>query len=116
MCLTSRGSEVRLLQPPLNLISFRGIFLSKYFVYIIQSLSSNLYYIGHTSNLPDRLLRHNGNRNKFTRNKGPWELIAAHTCNSKSEAYRLELKLKGMKNSAKAIEYLKKLGLEHSDF
>jgi len=90
--------------------------MEHYVVYIIHSFKSNLYYIGHSNNLQDRLLRHNGNRNKFTKNKGPWELIAAHTCNSKSEAYKLELKLKGMKNSVKAIEYLKKLGSEHSDF
>ncbi|MCZ7611485.1 MAG: GIY-YIG nuclease family protein [Ignavibacterium sp.] len=42
-----------------------------YSVYIIYSESSDLHYIGHTSNLEDRLLRHNSNRNKFTKNKGP---------------------------------------------
>jgi putative endonuclease len=57
-----------------------------------------MYYIGHTSDLNDRLLRHNNNRNKFTKGKGPWELVLSHKCNSKSEAYQLELKLKGMKN------------------
>jgi len=90
--------------------------MGHYFVYIIHSLKSNLNYIGHTNNLEDRLLRHNGNRNKFTRNKGPWELIISYQCKSKSNAYRLELILKAMKNSAKAIEYLKKIGSEHSDF
>ena len=68
-----------------------------------------MHYIGHTSDLNDRLLRHNQNRNKFTKNKGPWELVIFHTCNSKSVAYQLELKLKGYKNSIKAIEYLKAL-------
>src|SRR4030067_386459 len=86
-----------------------------YYVYIIYSESLNLFYIGHTSNLNDRIIRHNTNRNKFTKNKGPWKLIISYQCKSKSEAYQLELKLKAMKNSSKAIEYLKKAGSEHSD-
>ena len=34
---------------------------------------------------------------------------------SRSEAIRLERKLKNMKNAAKAIAYLKKVGSEHPD-
>ena len=86
-----------------------------YQVYIIYSQSSDLHYIGHTSNLPDRLTRHNSNRNKFTKNKGPWQLVISHECTSKSEAYQLELKLKAMKNSSKAIEYLRKLSVHRSE-
>ena len=80
-----------------------------YFVYIILSSSKNLHYIGHTSNLADRFIRHNNNRSKFTKNKGPWNLVASYKCESKSEAYRLELKLKAIKNPVKAGEYLKNL-------
>jgi len=80
-----------------------------YFVYIIYSTSNKIHYIGHTKNLNDRLLRHNTNRNKFTKGKGPWKLIISCKCNSKAQAYRLELKLKAMKNPDKAIQYLKQL-------
>jgi len=80
-----------------------------YSVYIIYSEKHNLYYIGHTNNLDDRLRRHNSNRNKFTRNKGPWKLVSSAKCDTKSEAYKLELKLKSFKNSEYAIEYLNKL-------
>ena len=80
-----------------------------YFVYIIYSSSKDIHYIGHTNNLPDRLLRHNNNRNKFTKNKGPWELIISYKCSSKAEAYKLELKLKRMKSPDKAIQYLRNL-------
>jgi predicted GIY-YIG superfamily endonuclease len=48
-----------------------------------------MIYIGHASNLEDRLKRHNQNRNKFTKGKGPWEIIISLSCNSKSEAYQL---------------------------
>ncbi len=83
--------------------------MKQYYVYIIKSLSIGLHYIGHTSNLSDRILRHNQNRNKFTKGKGPWQLVISYTCNTKSEAYQLELKLKSFKNSAKAIDFLKTL-------
>ena len=65
--------------------------------------------MGHTNNLVDKLLRHNTNRNKFTKGKGPWELIISYECNSKAEGYVFELKLKRMKNPDKAIQYLKDL-------
>jgi putative endonuclease len=81
----------------------------KYYVYIIYSTSKNFHYIGHTNDLDDRLIRHNNNRNKFTKGKGPWELVISYLCKSKSEAYRLEMKLKSFKNPDKAITHLKKL-------
>ncbi|MCG6913600.1 GIY-YIG nuclease family protein [bacterium BMS3Abin03] len=75
----------------------------------MYSPSRNIHYIGQTNDLINRLKRHNNNRNKYTKGKGPWELIISYKCNSRKEAYPLEVKLKAMKNSKKAIEYLKKL-------
>ena len=83
--------------------------MGKYFTYIIFSETKNLHYIGSTSNLDDRLNRHNTNRNKFTRNKGPWVVTAIKEFNSKSEAYKMEMKLKSFKNPKYAIEYLNNL-------
>ena len=80
-----------------------------YSVYIIYSEKNKMYYIGHTNNLEDRLIRHNSNRNKFTKNKGPWKIIKTVKCSTKSEAYKLELKLKSFKNSEFAIDYLNNL-------
>ena len=79
----------------------------KYFVYIIQN-NNSLRYIGQTSNLHERLLRHNTNRNKFTKGKDPWEIVIFTKCNSRCEACKLERKLKNFKNSDLAIEFLKK--------
>ncbi|MCF8241673.1 MAG: GIY-YIG nuclease family protein [Melioribacteraceae bacterium] len=92
--------------------------MKRFFVYIIYSPVKMIYYIGHTSDLYDRINRHNSNRSKFTKNKGPWELVEFTVCKTKSEAYQLEMKLKRMKNPKKAIQYLKKLNssvVEHSD-
>ena len=72
-------------------------------------------YIGQIKDLPDRLGRHNSNRSKATKNKGRWEIAAAKTFATRSEAVKLESKLKRMKNSQKAIEYLLQIGSEHPD-
>ncbi|MCH7771938.1 MAG: hypothetical protein IIA49_13130, partial [Bacteroidetes bacterium] len=53
--------------------------------------------------------RHNSNRSKATKNKGRWEIAAAKALATRSEAVKLESKLKRMKNSKKAIDYLNKL-------
>jgi putative endonuclease len=65
-----------------------------FFVYVIQSLSTGKFYIGHTNNLEDRLRRHNKGRSKYTRNKGPWKLIGFKTLQTRAEAMGFERKLK----------------------
>jgi len=80
-----------------------------FFVYIIYSSLYNIYYIGQTNDLDDRIISHNSNRYKFTKGKCPWELISSIKFNSRSEALKLERKLKNMKISKKAIDYRNKL-------
>ncbi len=83
--------------------------MKQFSVYIIYSDSHNIYYIGQTNDLDDRMYRHNSNRSKFTKNKGPWNLVSSSKVNSRSEAVILERKLKNMKNPEKALSYLNKL-------
>jgi len=68
------------------------------YVYLIYSERSDMYYIGQTNNLEERLTRHNQNRCRSTKNRGLWKLIGYKTCNNRSEAILLERKLKGLKN------------------
>jgi len=65
-----------------------------YYTYIIESETSGMYYCGQTKNLVDRLLRHNTNRSKATKGKGPWKLIRYYEFGSRSEAIILENKIK----------------------
>ena len=88
--------------------------MTRFTVYIIKSDLVH-YYIGQTIDLNDRLKRHNQGRSNSTKNKGRWKLVTAVKVNSRSEAVKLESKLKRMKNSKKAIEYLNNLGSEHPD-
>ena len=69
-----------------------------YYVYLIYSERNDMYYLGQTNNLEDRIKRHNQNRCRFTKNRGLWNLIGYKMCKSRSEAVLLERRLKGMKD------------------
>ncbi|KAA3639116.1 MAG: GIY-YIG nuclease family protein [Bacteroidetes bacterium] len=77
-----------------------------FFTYVIQSLKTNQIYIGQTNDLEDRLLRHNSNRNKWTKNKGPWSIIFSKSFETRSEAVRLERKLKAFKSRERVISWI----------
>ena len=68
-----------------------------YFVYILQSERDGSYYIGHTSNLEDRLRRHNEGRSGYTRARVPWELVHQEVFHSKSDAMKREREIKAKK-------------------
>ena len=76
------------------------------YTYIIQSINYNRFYIGQTSELNERLNRHNQGRSKYTKKYAPFRLIAAIPHESRSEACQLEAKLKGMKNPEKLLRHL----------
>ena len=65
-----------------------------YYTYILQSVTSGLYYTGSTNDLEDRIQRHQNNGNKATKGKGPWALIYSETFRTRSEAFNRELKIK----------------------
>ena len=68
-----------------------------YFIYILQSQSTNKYYIGSTSNLVNRLNIHNSNRSLYTKNKGPYKIIYTEEFLSRSEAVKREKQIKSYK-------------------
>lgn len=64
-----------------------------YQVYILQN-SQDRYYIGLSDNIQTRLAQHNNNQSRWTKNKGPWQLIWQSSFMTLSEARKLENKLK----------------------
>ncbi len=70
----------------------------EYQVYILQSQSNGRYYCGYTSNLTQRLKSHNDPEYRLTRTTkvipGPWENIWVSEYLSRSEAVKLEKKVK----------------------
>lgn len=76
-----------------------------YFLYILKSSTNGKYYIGSTNNIERRVMEHNNGWSRYTKNKGPFELVYKEEYNSNSEAKKREYYLKLLK-SRKAIEKL----------
>jgi putative endonuclease len=71
--------------------------MSRYFVYVLKSISSDILYTGHTDNLDRRLKQHNdplGHPKKFAPKHAPWELMFSEEFPSRSEAMIREKFLK----------------------
>lgn len=77
-----------------------------YYTYILLSDTTNQSYIGQTNNIEDRIHRHNTNRNKWTKGKGPWVLVWSQVFETRSKAMKLEKKLKGFKNKEYLAEWI----------
>ena len=65
-----------------------------YFVYIIQSEKSGLYYKGYTSYPALRLEEHNQGQSRYTSNKGPWKMVYLEKMPDKRTALKRERQLK----------------------
>ena len=77
----------------------------QYQVYILFSSTINQYYIGHTHDLNDRLIRHNHSGSKATKKANDWKVVYAEKFDSKAAAYQREMEIK-KKKSRKYIEAL----------
>ena len=78
-----------------------------YYTYILYSKSIDTFYKGSTSNIVDRVKRHNAGKEKYTSKGIPWMLLWFTEKNSRSEAYKLELKLKNLSRK-RTIEFIMK--------
>ena len=65
-----------------------------YYVYIIESEKSGIFYKGSTSDYQRRLSEHNEGINDFTKGKGSWKLIFVQVFENKHDALIRERKLK----------------------
>jgi putative endonuclease len=68
-----------------------------FFVYILEAIESKRYYIGQTENLDERVKKHNQGRNHSTKFYIPWKLKWWKEFETRSEAIKMEKKLKGLK-------------------
>ena len=79
-------------------------------VYILFSEIKNRYYIGFTSDIGERLKRHNQKSKGFTGNVDDWKIVYTENYPTKEEAVQRELKIKSWKSKIKIQELIKKLG------
>ncbi|WP_394707627.1 GIY-YIG nuclease family protein [uncultured Draconibacterium sp.] len=84
----------------------------KFFVYILKSELDGTLYIEQTSNLVERIKRHNKGLNRYTKTKIPWKIIYEEECSSRSESMKLEKRLKSWKKRVALLNYIhKKIGM-----
>ena len=78
----------------------------EWYVYIV-SCSDGTYYTGITTNIARRINEHNYKISgaKYTRSRRPVKLITSAVVQTRSEALKLELKIKSLKKSKK-IDFL----------
>ena len=86
-----------------------------YHFYILHSQTLDRYYIGYTSNLADRLKKHNTYHKGFTGRVNDWRVVYKEAYAEKSDAYARERQVKSWK-SRKLIELLIDGGSAHPDF
>ena len=77
-------------------------------VYILFSQSKNRFYIGFTSNLNERIIRHNQKSKGFTGNTNDWKAVHTESYATKEEAQKRELQIKSWKSRIKIQELISK--------
>ena len=76
-----------------------------YYIYILYSISADIYYVGYSQNYQSRLAQHNESiRDTFSKKHRPWILKAVFECGeNRSNAMKIEKFIKRQK-SRKLIE------------
>ncbi|HEX2617861.1 MAG TPA: GIY-YIG nuclease family protein, partial [Flavobacteriales bacterium] len=64
------------------------------------------HYYGHTDDLDRRVVEHNSGRSGYTRDRGPWQLLAWKAFQTRAEAMRFEALLKRARNKAYALKLI----------
>ena len=83
-----------------------------FYTYILESEATGMLYIGQTCDVSKRLHRHNEGRSRYTKGRGPWELLHFISFDSRTDAILLEKKLKGYKNPKRVKEWIKNQSLK----
>jgi putative endonuclease len=102
--LFERSRRKKGLQVQQSLFCFNSM---AFFIYILYSTSSDIYYVGYTEDVSRRIIQHNNpQRTKFTSKHLPWVLkCSIEISNTRSAALMAEKHIKRQKNK-KYIEAL----------
>ncbi|WP_395054191.1 GIY-YIG nuclease family protein [Flavobacterium sp.] len=79
-----------------------------FYTYIIFSEILNKYYVGSTSNIEERLAKHNHNHKGFTGNKSDWKIVYFEEYTTKTDALKRELQIKKWKSRVMIEKLIKK--------
>ncbi len=76
-----------------------------FFTYILQN-EEGRFYIGQTSDIGQRLDRHNRGEVFWTSSRGPWKIVCSKQFGTRSEAIAEERYLKRLKNKSALESYI----------
>jgi putative endonuclease len=79
-----------------------------FYAYVLRSVCSGRLYIGSSHDVSERLRRHNENKEKATRKRGPWVVIKTQGFATRAEAVGLEMQLKKWKNKIRILEWIRR--------
>jgi putative endonuclease len=71
-----------------------------HYVYILQSLKDNKYYVGETHDVSARLAFHNSGKQRSTKNRIPFKLVLVEEFENRSLALDREKQIKSWKGGA----------------
>ena len=77
-----------------------------FIVYILYSSTKNKFYIGFTSDIEERIIRHNQKSKGFTGSTNDWKIVYTETYLTKSEALAREKQIKSWKSRIKIQELI----------
>jgi putative endonuclease len=86
---------------------YRDFSFMPFYTYILKSSKDDGYYYGHTSDIDNRLIKHNGKKVRSTKSRTPFVLHYFEIFQTKSEAYLQEQFFK----SAEGKTYLREKGI-----
>jgi putative endonuclease len=66
----------------------------KAYVYLLRSNRDGRFYVGWTTDVERRLQQHNEGKSRYTKSRGPWELVATEVFEDKDLAKKRERTLK----------------------
>jgi putative endonuclease len=73
--------------------------MSKFYCYILYSLSTNRFYVGHTGEIiEERVRKHNSNHKGYTGKAQDWEIAYLEMYKTKEAAYTRERTIKSWKS------------------
>jgi putative endonuclease len=89
--------------------------MDNYYFYIIYSQQLDKYYIGHTSDIEERLRKHNSNHKGFTGKANDWAVVYTEIYPTKELAYAREREVKKWKSKVRITKLIMRNGSEHPD-
>ena len=81
----------------------------EFIVYILFSKTKNSFYIGYSSNLEERIIRHNQKNKGFTGYVNDWKVVYTEKQVTREEAQSRELQIKSWKSRIKIQDLISKI-------